>query len=98
MIGKDIMIKEKMPIKRAKKKAILAEYIRGPMKLRADYKGNIIRAKVRKDGTIRLGGKKYFSPSVAAAKACKRQSCNGWTFWKYERAPGDWVLIDNLRR
>jgi hypothetical protein len=37
-------------------------------------------------------------PSLVAATACKRQTCNGWTFWKYERAPGDWVPLDNLRK
>ena len=28
---------------------------------------------------------------------CKR-SCNGWSFLKYERAPGDWVRLDELRK
>jgi hypothetical protein len=41
--------------------------------------------------------KDYNSPSLAGAAVVKR-SCNGWTFWKYERAPGDWVLLDVLRR
>jgi hypothetical protein len=68
------------------------------MKLRAFYKGKIIKAHVRQDGTIRFGGKTYFSPSVAAAKACNKMSWNGWTFWKYERAPGDWILLDYLRK
>ena len=28
----------------------------------------------------------------------RRKTGNGWTFWRYERAPGDWVLLDELRR
>jgi len=36
----------------------------------------------------------YFS----VAAACKRVSCNGWAFWEYERAKGDWVLLDELRK
>jgi len=23
--------------------------------------------------------------------------CNGWKFWNYERAPGDWVRLRTLR-
>jgi len=98
MMGSTVLIKKIRLVKRTEKPAALAGYIRGPMKLRASYKGNVLTAQVRRDGTIRVAGKKYFSPSVAAAKACKRRSCNGWTFWKYERAPGDWVLLDYLRR
>ena len=98
MIGKNILITEKVQIRGPEKRAVLAQYVRDRMKLRANYKGSIITAQVMRDGTIRLGGKKYLSPSVSAAVACKRRSCNGWTFWKYERAPGDWVLLDNLRR
>ena len=39
----------------------------------------------------------YNSPSVAAA-AIAKHTMNGWTIWKYERAPGDWLLLDNLRK
>jgi hypothetical protein len=98
MMGRTISTKEAMPRKIAGKKAALAGYISGPMKLHADYKGDVLTARVKRDGTIRLAGKKYFSPSLAAAAACKKRTCNGWTFWKYERAPGDWVLLDKLRR
>jgi Restriction Enzyme Adenine Methylase Associated len=47
---------------------------------------------------VRLDGKEYTSPSLAAAAACKRKTCNGWTFWQYERAPGDWVPLNALRK
>ncbi len=78
--------------------ASLAPYIKGPMKLRARYKGATIRANVRKDGRIRFNKKLYNSTSKAAAAACSRVRCHGWTFWRYERAPGDWVLINELRK
>lgn len=92
-----------LPRKQAANKAdgrqsVLAEYITGPMKLRARHKGKTFRAFVRKTGKIRFGGKTYNSPSVAGRDAVHRISCNGWTFWQYERAPGDWVLLDNLRK
>ena len=76
----------------------LSEYVSGPMKLRAHFKGRMIKARVRRDGTVRFAGKVYTSPSVAGAAAVKRRSCNGWKFWHYERAPGDWVLLDTLRQ
>jgi hypothetical protein len=67
-------------------------------KLMAWFKGKKLRAQLLKGGRVRFGGKVYDSLSTAAAKACKRVSCNGWTFWKYQRAPGDWVTVDHLRK
>ncbi len=89
------------PLKTNDKKsarAILAEHINKPMKLHAVFKGVKIRATTRTDGWIYFEKKLYSSPSLAAAAACRRATCNGWVFWKYERAPGDWVLIDELRK
>jgi hypothetical protein len=68
------------------------------MKLRAWFKGRKLRALLLKDGRVRFNGKVYDSLSTAAAKACKRRTCNGWTFWKYLRAPGDWAAVDHLRK
>jgi hypothetical protein len=77
---------------------ILGNYIDGPIKLQARYKGKIIKARVRRNGSIRFKSKVYWSPSLAGAAACKRRSCNGWRFWKYERAPGDWIPLNELRK
>ena len=76
----------------------LAEYAGQVKHLRARYKGKALRARVLRDGRIRLGGIIHNSPSRAAAAACGRRARDGWTFWTYERAPGDWVLLDELRR
>ena len=78
----------------------LARYTKGGLKrlkLRARHNGKLVRAQVRRDGQIRFGGKLYRSPS-AAAIACRGKASNGWTFWEYERAHGDWVTLDELRR
>jgi hypothetical protein len=75
----------------------LHTYISGPLKLRARYKGKEYRASVRRNGSIRLGGKVYNSPSMAGT-AVGLKACDGWYFWKYERAPGDWVLLNELRK
>lgn len=76
---------------------VLFPYIDGAMKLRAKYKGRNIRAHVLKSGIVVFEGKRYNSPSMAAAAVCKR-SCNGWVFWKYERGPHEWIRLGELRR
>jgi len=77
---------------------VLAEYVRRTMTLHGRHKGQRLKATVRRNGTIRYAGKLFTSPSLAGAAAVKRESCNGWTFWEYERAPGDWVKLDHLRK
>lgn len=103
----DCLFGESHPVKKAPKVVskshegrtpVLAAYISTPMIIRARFKGEMLMARVRRDGSIRYDGKVYTSPSEAGAVACKRPTCNGWTFWQYERAPGDWVLLDALRK
>ena len=76
---------------------VLSAYFDRSTRLRATFKDKNVRARVRRNGLIRYKDKDYNSPSLAAA-AVVRHSYNGWTFWKYERAPGDWVFLDELRR
>jgi hypothetical protein len=78
----------------------LAKYLSKATTLRARHKGVKLVPRVARNGTVRFNGKLYNSPSLAAAAAaaCKRSTCNGWTFWRYERAPGDWVQLDALRK
>lgn len=66
-------------------------------KLKAWYKGKVFRALLLKGGKVRYKTRVYESPSAAAAKVVKGAS-NGWIFWKYQRAPGDWVTVDHLRK
>lgn len=66
-------------------------------KIRMLYKGKVHKAVVRKNGTIRYKEKVYNSPSLAA-QAVRGMPSNGWVWWKYERAPGDWILLDELRK
>jgi hypothetical protein len=75
----------------------LCPYVKRVFKLRGRSKGKTFHASVRDDGTIRLQGKVYASPSTAA-RAATHYPVDGWLFWKYERAPGDWVRIDELRK
>jgi hypothetical protein len=75
----------------------LAAFMPAVKKLKARVKGKVLRAWVRRDGQIRFGGRLYSSPSSAAAAASGLRTRNGWSFWTYERAPGDWVPLRALR-
>lgn len=65
-------------------------------RIRARYKGRFLRARLWSDKRVRYKGKLYGSPSTAAS-AIRKHPTNGWSFWHYERGPGDWVPIDELR-
>ncbi|GEM_PF-2959636 len=62
---------------------------------------------VQRDGTIkfasesadfkRLQNKVFTSPSLAA-KAASGYHMNGWWHWTFERSPGEWVKLNELRK
>lgn len=80
-------------------KVVLASYVSRPMRLRARYKGKVLKARVLSNGVISFAGKRFQSPSMAACAALPhRRAINGWHFWTYERAPGDWVRLRELRK
>jgi hypothetical protein len=76
--------------------ATLAPYVTARVRLKRLYKGRLYRAVVRADGRIRYNGSVFTSPSRAAREVCGHAT-DGWHFWQYERAPGDWVPINELR-
>lgn len=84
---------------RSSSKAVLAAYVTRPLRLRARYKGKVLKARVLSNGVISFAGQRYQSPSMAACAALPhRRAINGWHFWTYERAPGDWVRLKELRK
>jgi hypothetical protein len=98
LLGKGVAEEARKEEVQESRRPVMASYVNTPMKLRAFFKGKTIAARVRRDGLIRIRKNVYSSPSLAAAAACKRRTCNGWTFWRYERAPGDWVTLNELRK
>jgi len=78
-------------------KPTLAPYIKKAFRIQGTYKGKTYKAVVNKSGSIRFEGKLYNSPSMAG-KAARKRSTNGWTFWKYKNAKGEWVKLDELRK
>ena len=99
LIGRATMPARQRPRRRASRngRPVLTAYFNRSTRLRATYRGKIVKARIRKNGLIRYKNKDYRSPSLAGSAIVKR-SCNGWTFWKYERAPGDWVPLNEMRR
>ena len=79
------------------RKPILSEYIDKGFRIRMLYRGKKYKAYVKKNGMIRFRSKKYTSPSYAGY-AITHHGINGWKAWNYERAPGDWVPLDELRK
>ena len=84
-------------MERQKGQPVLSGYFNRSTRLRAIYRGEVVFARIRRNGFICYKNKDYGSPSLAGSAVVKR-SCNGWTFWKYERAPGDWVFLNEVRR
>jgi hypothetical protein len=80
-----------------KRRPVLANSVERAMTLLGKRKGQRVRARVRKNGTIRFEKRIFNSPSLAAVAAVGHP-INGWGFWRYERAPGDWVKLRELRR
>jgi hypothetical protein len=64
--------------------------------IRGVYKRKLYRARLHPNGTVRFNRQKFSSLS-AAAIAIVQRPCSGWSFWKVERAPGDWVRMSQLR-
>lgn len=74
----------------------LAAFVTKTFRVRGSYKGKVFRATVNKNGTITYEGTIYNSPSVAA-RAARGRGFNGWNFWHYKDANGDWVPLSGLR-
>jgi len=80
-----------------KHQAVLAGYVRDGFALKARRNGKDYKARVQKNGSIKFQGQVFMSPSGAGV-AARGHSTDGWSFWHYERAPGDWVPLKELRK
>jgi len=77
---------------------VMSRWISKPLKLRATFKDRVLKARVRRDGRITFRRETFNSPSIAARRAIgRKRAVNGWSFWLYERAPGDWAKLNELR-
>jgi len=98
---KRLKVKQKAEFKQkditGRRKLALKPYANKWFRIRFDYKGRRYVANARKGGEINCKGKLFSSPSSAAA-AITKHPMNGWRCWKYQRSPGEWVFIDEMRR
>jgi hypothetical protein len=91
--------KEQSVLKRKGRRSLpLAPFVDRRLALTAVYKGKTLKAWVRKDGYIYFNGSYYKSPSATAKAAIDSGAANGWVFWKYQRAPGDWVPLREIKK
>jgi len=60
------------------------------------YKGKEYKAILTGKGIIKLGNKRFTSPS-GAAKAVVGRAANGWLFWYIKNASGEWVRLGEYR-
>ena len=75
-----------------------AGIITAPLELSSTYKKQTIEATVEADGRITFNRELFSSPSHAGAVALNRKSCNGWIFWHYRNAHGEFKPLNDLRQ
>ncbi len=108
--------KKRVPLKKISEKfkgvsaleLIRTGFIDPPLELVKIYKGNRLTARLETDGKILYAGKKYSSPSTAAAMARlsiigappgrKYPQTNGWRFWRFKDEDGKLKPLDVLRQ
>jgi restriction system protein len=74
--------------------------VKFPLAIEAQHRGKAYTGELLNiQGTVRLNGKNYPKPSIAAKTiATDWQQVNGWKFWKYQNPESEeWVYISNLR-
>lgn len=94
ILGKPIQA-ERAERKRSKSSAFRRHGANGAVFLRAFYKGKEFKATLNRDGSVRVGTKRFNSLSAAGVSVTKRGT-NGRHFWRARNARGEWVPIGTL--
>lgn len=89
--------RKKTRVKRGDSETALGPYVSESFLIRKIYKGKSYQARVRKNGWIYYKAHLYNSPSLLA-KEITGHPANGWYFWNYQRSPGEWVSLHNLKQ
>ena len=66
------------------------------MVLRGTVNGKPVKARVLGNGWIRYKNYDYYSPTAAVTAAAGRRK-NGWNFWHFQKSPGEWVRLGEVR-
>lgn len=97
MGGAAVRSRRRRKMKDTRGTIILAGLVERAIRLKAEYDGYEYKATLRKNGMIYFNGEAYVTPT-AAAKAIKKRTVNGWSFWHYKDKNGEWVRLGNLRK
>ena len=65
--------------------------------LRSVYGKQTFRARLQKNGRVRVGKELFATIGLAASHVAGRRK-NGWLFWYVERGKGNWVKLAEIRR
>lgn len=76
----------------------LAPHAHGGFPVMREYKGVVYKAQVLADGRVRYNGATYNAPSTAGCVVRGGKHTNGWRFWKFQNARGEWISLDVLRK
>lgn len=94
--GKVARRRSRQKARRQKGASSLLGFVERRTQLRARFKGVAYRATLRPDGMIRFAGKLYDSPAAAATAVVKRPA-NGWYFWTFKNASGEWARLRTIK-
>lgn len=83
--------------KAAERRKSLKGLVSKPVGLFKEYKGKKYRAILWPNGTIKIGDKKFSSPTAAARSIVGPKGVTGWRFWYIKDADGDWVRLSDYR-
>lgn len=75
----------------------LAGLVKSKATLYRAYKGKEYKAILTGKGIIKLGNKRFTSPSGAALSIVDSSTVNGWDFWYIKDAGGEWVRLGEYR-
>ena len=89
--------KRTRPVAADKNSFALDGLVRKKTALFRTYKGKEYRALLTPKGKIKFNGKIYATPTAAAMKIVNRSAVNGWVFWYFKNADGEWTRLSELR-
>jgi hypothetical protein len=84
--------------RRKRAKRVMGDKIKGGKMVYARYKGKEYKAWVCSNGTIKMDGKTYSSPSAAGSAVRGGKATNGWVFWRVKDASGKMVKLSTYRK
>ncbi len=93
MFGVSTAAREERAGKRPPKHRKLEGLVSRSTPLYKTFKGKEYRATLTSSGIIKMGKRRFTSPSGAAKAIVRRPTVNGWRFWYIKDLDGSWVRL-----